>query len=58
LAVLLVLTYVIPAIKPLFETSDVALPAATKALMFVSDFVSHNFLLLILILFSLFVLFV
>ena len=58
LAVLLVLTYVIPAIKPLFETSQVELPTATKALMFVSDFVSSNFLLLILIIFSVFVLFV
>ena len=58
LAVLLVLTYVIPAIKPLFETSEVELPGATKALMFVSDFVSHNFPLLILVLFSVFVLFV
>jgi type IV pilus assembly protein PilC len=58
LAVILVLTYVIPAIKPLFETSEVELPGATKALLFVSDFVSHNFLLLILILFSIFVLFV
>ena len=58
LAVLLVFTYVIPAIKPLFETSEVELPGATKALMFVSDFVSHNFPLLILVLFSVFVLFV
>lgn len=58
LAVLVVLTYVIPAIKPLFETSEVELPWATKALLFTSDFIRNNFTLLILFLFASFVAFV
>lgn len=58
LSIILVLTYVIPAIIPLFETSEVALPASTQALVFVSDFVRHNFFLLFLFLCSLGVAFV
>ena len=57
-AVIIVLTYVIPAIKPLFDTAEVALPFATQSLIFISDFVGHNILILILFLFSCFVLFV
>jgi type II secretory pathway component PulF len=38
-----VLTYVIPAITPLFENSEQALPAATQALIATSDFVINNF---------------
>ena len=55
LAVIVVLTYVIPAIKPLFDTAEVELPAATKALMFTSDFIVNNFLLLLLFIFTIFV---
>lgn len=58
LAIIVVLTYVIPAIKPLFDNSEVELPYATKALIFTSDFIINNFLLIILALFSLFVLFI
>ena len=56
LAVIVVLTYVIPAIKPLFDTAEVELPVATKALIFTSDFIINNFLVIILFIFSLFVL--
>ena len=48
-AVIVVLTYVIPAIVPLFETSDVELPAATKALVATSDFIRTQFVLIILL---------
>jgi type IV pilus assembly protein PilC len=44
LSVIIVLTYVIPAIKPLFETAGVELPFATKALIVFSDFIRFNFL--------------
>jgi len=47
-AVIVVLTFVIPAITPLFETSEVELPLATKALVATSDFIRHNFIILIL----------
>jgi type IV pilus assembly protein PilC len=55
---IVVLTYVIPAIKPLFDNSDVELPVATKALIFTSDFIVNNVGLLFLLLATLFVLFV
>ena len=58
LAVIVVLAYVIPSIKPLFDTAEVDLPIATKALIFTSDFIVNNFLVLLLFLFSLFVLWV
>jgi len=58
LAIIVVLTYVIPAIKPLFDTSWVSLPLATKALLFTSDFVSWNFIIIILMLLTIFVLFI
>lgn len=48
LAVVIVLTYVIPSIRQLFETSDVELPVATKALIATSDFMIHRWPLLIL----------
>ena len=57
-AVIVVLMYVIPAIKPLFETSEVELPVATKTLIFTSDFIANNYALLFLLFFTLFVLFV
>jgi len=47
-AVLVVLAYVIPAITPLFETSEVELPGATKALIATSDFIRYRFYVLIL----------
>jgi len=46
-SVLVVLTYVIPAITPLFETSEVELPFATQALVATSDFIRGNFFALI-----------
>lgn len=46
-AVLIVLTYVIPAILPVFETSWVELPFATKMLISVSGFIRNNFLSLV-----------
>jgi len=47
LAIIIVLTYVIPALMPLFANSDVELPTATKALIATSDFVKNNWLLII-----------
>lgn len=55
IAIIIVLVYVIPAITPLFENSDVDLPTATKALMATSDFVKNNFGLLLLFLASIYV---
>ncbi len=42
LALSIVLTYVIPSIKPLFADSWVELPFATKALLATSDFMINN----------------
>jgi len=42
LAVVIVLIYVIPAVSQLFETWEVALPLATRALVACSDFMVHN----------------
>jgi len=47
LSVLIVLTYVIPAITPLFETAEVELPLATRALIATSDFIRFNSLMLL-----------
>ena len=47
-AVLIVLTYVIPAILPVFDNSWVELPFATIMLISVSNFIRDNALLLIL----------
>lgn len=58
LAVLVVLTYVIPALKPLFETAEVELPGPTKALLFTSDFIRNNFPVLVFALFTIFVAFI
>lgn len=58
IAIIVVLTYVIPAIMPLFENSEAELPLATKALIASSDFVSNKFLLIIFFLFSIFVFFI
>lgn len=58
ISVVIVLTYVIPAIKPLFATSDVELPFATQALIGTSDFIQGNFLLIGLFFFTCFVIYV
>lgn len=47
LSVVIVLAYVIPAIRPLFENANVELPFATKALVATSDFIRHDFIYLI-----------
>ncbi len=46
-AVLIVLTYVIPAIMPIFNNSWVELPLATTMLISVSNFIRNNAILLI-----------
>lgn len=48
LAVLIVMLYVVPNLIPLFEETNVSLPFATIALIWVSNFISKNFILLIL----------
>ena len=58
LAVVIVLTYVIPQLIPLFTTAEVELPAATKALIATSDFLRENYWYIIFIIFSLIVAFV
>lgn len=55
LALIIVLTFVIPEIKPLFENSDVELPIATKLLIITSDFIITNMWLLFLLIISIFV---
>ncbi len=40
-AVIIVMTYVIPMLKPLFDTAQVELPFATTALIATSDFISN-----------------
>lgn len=46
-AVIIVMTYVIPMLKPLFDTAQVELPFATTALIATSDFISNYLLHLI-----------
>jgi len=48
IAVLIVMTYVVPAIIPLLEDAWVEKPFATVALIATSDFITNNFLLIIL----------
>lgn len=55
LALIIVLTFVIPEIKPLFETTEVELPMSTKLLIMASDFIINNFWLLFLTFASFFV---
>lgn len=57
LAVVIVLIYVIPAVSQLFETSEVELPLATKALIASSDFMIYNWWLLLLFIATILVLF-
>lgn len=46
-AVIVVMTYVIPMLKPLFDTAEVELPIATLALIWTSDFISNYIFLII-----------
>ena len=55
LSLSIVLTYVIPAIEPLFEDSELELPFSTKALLITSDFFINNFLFLFLFIATTFV---
>jgi len=57
LSVLIVMTYVIPAIRPLFETANVELPVATQMLISTSDFIWSNLALIFIVIIS-FVLFI
>ena len=52
LAIVIVLTYVIPSLMPLFENSDAELPFATIALVNTSDFLQNYYLILLFIIFS------
>ena len=56
IAVLIVLTYVIPAVSQLFESSDTALPFATIALIATSDFVISKWFIILLFISLIFVL--
>ncbi len=55
LALFIVLTFVIPEIKPLFDTAEVELPTSTKLLINTSDFIIGNMWLLFLSFASFFV---
>lgn len=57
IALIIVLTFVIPSLKSLFETTEVELPFATKLLINTSDFVVNNAWLLVLLIISLIVIF-
>jgi len=52
LAIIIVLTYVIPSLMPLFENTDEQLPWATRALIATSEFLQNYYLVLIFLLFS------
>lgn len=52
LAITIVMVYVVPAIKPLFDEAEAELPYITQTLIATSDFVVENFLLLILLIFA------
>lgn len=47
IAVVVILVYVIPNIRPLFEDAGIQLPLATRALLGTSDFLIGNFLYLV-----------
>ncbi len=51
-AVLIILIYVVPSLKPLFEQFNVWLPFATKALIVTSNFIINNFLIILFIIIS------
>lgn len=54
-AVLIVMTYVIPAITPVFDTAWVELPLATVMLINTSDFIRNNFIALTFLFIALFI---
>jgi len=58
LALWIVLTYVIPTIKPLFADAGVELPLATKALLATSDFMINNVLFIFLFIATVIVFFI
>lgn len=49
-AIFVIMTYVIPKIRPLFDTTWVELPASTKALIYTSEFFTNDFYLIIIVL--------
>lgn len=49
LAVVIIMTYVIPRLRPLFDNAKVELPFSTKTLIFTSEFIINNFIVLILL---------
>ncbi len=57
IAVLIVMTYVVPALVPLIEEAGAEKPFATVALIATSDFITNNFILIILFILSFFLLF-
>lgn len=57
LAIVIVLTYVIPAVSELFTNSDVELPLATQALIATSNFVIYQWYIILFLIFSSWVLF-
>ena len=56
-AVIVVLAYVIPGVSQLFETSEVTLPIATRALIATSDFVIYNWPFIVLFVLTMIVFF-
>lgn len=56
-SVTIVMIYVIPAILPLFENSNTTLPMSTKALIYTSNFIVNNYIILFLFIFTIFVLY-
>lgn len=53
-AVLVIMTYVIPKLKPLFETASIELPFSTRTLIITSEFIIGNFISIIFIIVALF----
>lgn len=46
-AVFVIMTYVIPKIRPLFDNSDTELPASTQALIASSEFIQNHWIMII-----------
>jgi type IV pilus assembly protein PilC len=57
-AIVVVLTYVVPQIITLFETSEVELPFATKTLIFTSNFLNNNYSYIFVFIFAIIVFFI
>lgn len=49
-AVLIVMTYVVPKLEPLFSSTNVELPASTQALVATSHFVGNNIVFIVVLL--------